>query len=124
MTTTLEPSFLQACLLMQNFKGADMRRVQGALLAMALRGDFTAAELPGEIVGDSKHIAGAATGALVAQGLLCVVGRVKSPRENAKGRKLDVLRLASGKRGTVLTWLRANNLPVPQAGQQMELAAL
>lgn len=122
MTTTLEPSFLQACLLIQNFKGADMRRVQGALLFIALGGqDFTAAELPGEVVGDSKHIAGAATGALVAQGLLVVVGRVKSPRENAKGRKLDVLRLAPLKRGTVLTWMRANGLPVPQAGQQMEL---
>ena len=51
-----------------------------------------------------------------------MVGRVKSPRENAKGRKLDLLRLAPGKRGTALTWLRANSLPVPVAGQQVEMA--
>ncbi len=122
-TTTLEPAFLQACLLMQNFKGADMARVQGALLAMALAGeDFTASELLGEVVGDSKHIAGAATGALVSQGLLIVVGRVKSPRPDAKGRKTNVLRMAPGKYGTVIAWFRAHNLPMPHAGSQQEMA--
>lgn len=122
MTTTLEPSFLQACLLLNSFKGRPMAVAQGALLYLALNGDCTAAELPGEVTGGSKYIPGAATGALIAQGLLVVVGRVKSPRENAKGRKLDLLRLAPGKRGTALAWLRANNLPVPIAGQQQEMA--
>ena len=119
-TTTLDPSFLRAVVLMTSFKPEPMKRAQAALLIIALEGlDFTAADLPGEVAGDNVHLAGAATGALVAQGLLNVVGRVKSPRLNAKGRKLDVLRLA--KRETARTWLQANGFEVP-AERQREMA--
>lgn len=123
MSTTLEPDFLTAVLLMHSFKHKPMIMAQAALLHLSLRGlDFTAADLPGEVTGGSRHIAGAATGALIAQGLLIVVGRQKSPRPEAKGRKLDVLRLGPGCRSTVITWLRANGLPTPEAVQQMALA--
>lgn len=122
MSTTLEPSFLLAVIRMNEFKRQPMVAVQAALLRMSLDGlDFTAADLPGEVTNGSKHIAGAATGALVAQGLLIVVDRIKSPDPKAKGRKLDVLRMAAGKRSTILTWLARQDLPVPVAGQQMAL---
>ena len=121
MTTTLEPDFLVAVVRMITFKGRKMLGAQAALLHLALKGvDFTAAELPGEIVGDSRHIAGAATGALIAQGLLVVVDRIKSPRPEAKGRKLDVLRLAAGKRSTAITWLKANALPVSEGEETIQ----
>lgn len=117
-TTTLEPAFLQAVVLLNGFKPRPMVTAQGALLHLALQGlDFTAADLPAEVTGDSKHIAGAATGALISQGLLVVVGRQKSPRPDAKGRKLDVLRMAPNKRATALAWLRANELPAPEPKQ-------
>lgn len=107
---------------MQNFKHQRMVAVEGALIHMALAGgDFTAAELPSEITAGSKHIAGAATGALVSIGLLSVVGRTKSPNLNAKGRKLDLLRLAPDKRGSAVAWLRANELPAPMPGEQMAM---
>lgn len=100
-----------------------MIMAQAALLHMALKGEeFDASMLPGEITEGSKHIAGAATGALISQGLLIVTRRIKSPSASAKGRKLDVLRLAQGKRATVITWLTANDLPTPQAVEQMGLA--
>lgn len=110
--TTLEPAFLVACLQISAFKGGAMRAAQGALLTMALRGgSFTAADLPEAVTGGSRHLAGAATGSLISMGLLVVVDRVKSPDEKAKGRKVDVLRLADGKRATVLCWLVRNGLP-------------
>lgn len=106
-TTTLEPAFLQAVLTMTAFKPQPMRRVQAALIYLGLRLDeFTAADLPESVTGGSAHIAGAATGALVAQGLLVVVGRVKSPRASSKGRRVDVLRLAS--RSNAHLWLARN----------------
>ena len=109
MTTTLCPQFLRAVVLMTCFRGKAMQSAQAALLLIGLKGhDFTAAELPAEITNGSRHLAGAATGALIAQGLLEVVARVKSPRPEAKGRKLDVLRIPAAKRETAKTWLRAN----------------
>jgi hypothetical protein len=109
--TTLDPQFLRAIVLLCGFKPEKMKRAQAALLLIGLRAqEFTAAELPGEITEGSKHIAGAATGALVAEGLLEVIGRVKSPRPDAKGRKLDVLRIPREKWNTVKTWLRINGI--------------
>lgn len=123
MSTTLDPSFLTAVLLLNSFKHRPMLMTQAALLHMALSGlEFTAADLPGEVTQGSKHIAGAATGALISQGLLIVVRRIPSPRPEAKGRKLDVLRLAQGKRGTAATWLKVNGLPTPETVAQMGLA--
>lgn len=122
MSTTLDPAFLLATIHITGFKGAEMRRAQGALLTLAYESvlPVTAAELPGEITNGSKHLAGAATGQLVAQGLLVVVGRVKSPRPEAKGRKFDMLAIPSEKRSTVLTWLEKNGFPKPRP-QQMSL---
>jgi len=123
MSTTLDAQFLRAVVLVTAFKPEPMKRAQAALLLLGLTGqDFTAAELPGEITGGSKHLAGAATGALVSEGLLDVVGRVKSPNPNAKGRKLDVLRIASGKWQTARTWLRVNGVEVPEEKEQLEIA--
>lgn len=105
--TKFEASFLQAIVLLTAFKGTNMDRAQAFLLMLGLKGqDFTCADIPGEITNGSRHIAGAACGALIAQGLIDVVGRVKSPLQNAKGRKLDVLRIPSNKATTARTWLR------------------
>lgn len=122
MSTVLDPQFLVACLQISAFKGGQMKACQGALLTLALAdGDFTAAELPESVTGGSRHLAGAATGSLISMGLLVVVDRVKSPDLKAKGRKLDVLRLAPGKRQTALTFIERNGLPIPKVGQ-IELA--
>ena len=77
-TTTLDPQFLVATMHITGWKGAQMRRCQGALLTLALsHPSIHAAMLPGELLEGSRHISGAATGALVAQELLCCVGRVQ-----------------------------------------------
>jgi len=123
-TTTLDPSFLRAVVMVTAFKPEPMRRAQAALLYIGLRGgEFTAAELPGEITNGSKHLAGAATGALVALGLLMVTRRVKSPNPRANGRKLDVLRCAARQRA--LLWLMRNGFkqrPEEPAAPQLEMA--
>ena len=118
-TTTLDPSFLRAVCVMTMFSPNRMRRCQAALLMLGLDGgEFNATNLPGELTEGNKHVAGAATGSLVATGLLTVTGRVKSPLVSAKGRKLDVLRLTSVE--TAKTWLRANSFAVPDVrGNQL-----
>ncbi len=122
-TTTLEPSFLRSVVLMTGFKPAPMKSAQAALLLIGLRGiEFTAADLPGEVCNGSRHLAGAATGSLVAIGLLEVTGRVKSPHENAKGRKLDLLRIPACKWNAAQTWLLANGIaPLTATESQPEL---
>lgn len=123
MTTTLHPDFLVACARMAEFRREKLLGCKAWLLALALRGqDFTAAEIPGELTEGSRHRAGAATGSLIAMGLLVVVDRVKSPNPKAKGRRLDVLRLAAGRRSTVLTWFAENDLTPPVVEQQQEMA--
>jgi hypothetical protein len=118
--TTFDASFLRAVVLLTGFKPEPMRRAQAALLLLAMRErEFTAADLPGEITNGSRHIAGAATGALISDGLLRVVGRVKSPNPNAKGRKLDLLKLTFAAKAAA--WLRANGIAVPASIDQPEL---
>lgn len=121
-STTLSADFLRAVVLMLGFKGTLMLRAQAAMLYLALeQNEFTASSLPKEVTGGSKHLAGAATGSLVATGLLTVVGRVKSPDPAAKGRKLDVLTAPS--REKCRTWLRANGFSAEVAVKpQRELA--
>lgn len=119
----LAPQFLIATMHVSGFKGAAMRRAQGALLTLALNDTCHAAMLPGELLEGSKHLSGAATGALIAQELLCVVGRIKSPRPEAKGRKLDLLAIPAGRRGTVLAWLRQNGFPAPEPQMALALSA-
>jgi hypothetical protein len=107
---------------MTSFKGTAMLRCQAALLWMALKNEeFSAAQLPAEITNGNVHLAGAATGALIAQGLLVVVGRVKSPVPSAKGRKLDLLRINPNKRETARTWLVRNGFEPIQEQAEMEL---
>ena len=94
-TTTLDASFLRTVVILTGFKPEKMRRCQAALLMIGFAGmDYSAADIPQELTEGSRHIAGAATGALVSIGLLNVVGRIKSPHDSAKGLKLDLLRLA------------------------------
>src|SRR5438552_19108355 len=115
-TTTLDPSFLRAVVLMTGFKPSPMRNAQAALLAIGLRmAEFTAADLPGEVTNGSKHLAGAATGALVATGLLTAIRRINSPRLEAKGRTLDVLTIPDRPRAKA--WLRANAYDLEQLGE-------
>lgn len=121
--TTLDPQFLIATMHVSGFKGAEMKRAQGALLTLALQGPTTAAALPGEITNGSKSLAGCASGALIGTGLLECVGRVKSPHRDAKGRKLNVLAIPEGRRGTVLAWLMANGLPTPEPQMALALSA-
>lgn len=124
-TTTLDPQFLRTVVLMTGFRngGKDMKRTQATLLLIGLRGvEFTAADLPGEITNGNKHLAGAATGSLIAIGLLEVVRRVKSPDTRAKGRKLDVLRIPAPKWNTARAWLTQNGYLAQPVEQQMELA--
>lgn len=113
MSTTLSPDFLRAVVLMTSFRGPNMRAAQAALLQIGLRGGtFTAADIPAEVTHGSMNLAGAATGALIAQGLIDVVGRVKSPNPNAKGRKLDLLAIPEAKESTAKTWLTRNGFEV------------
>ena len=112
MTSRLDISFLRMVVVMTGFHPKAMRRTEAALLMMGLTGvEFTAAELPDEITDGNRHVAGAATGALISEGLLQVVGRVKSPNPDAKGRKLDVLRLVSVEKAK--SWLRVNDFKLP-----------
>ena len=120
-TTTLEPSFLTAVLFLAGFKPRSMALAQAGLLALGLdRKECTAADLDPTITQGSKHLAGAATGALVAMGLLVVVGRCKSPRENAKGRKLDVLAIPAHRRSTAKVWLTRNGFAANQPADGQE----
>lgn len=120
--TTLAPDFLVATMHLSSFKHGQMIRCQGALLTLALKGICHAAMLPGELLEGSRHISGAATGALVAQELLCEVGRIPSPIKSAKGRRLALLGIPDGRRATVLAWLERNGMHY-QAQQQELLFA-
>ena len=71
MTTTLDPSFLRSVVVMTMFSPKRMTRCQAALLMLGLNGgEFTAAAIPAEVTEGNRHVAGAATGSLVATGLL------------------------------------------------------
>ena len=124
MSTTLDPSFLRAVVLVCGFKAEPMEGCQAALLMIGLRGqDFCAAEIPSELTNGDKHLAGCATGALISIGLLEVVGRMKSPRPDAKGRKLNALRIPSNKVSTARTWLRAHQIDPDDAQSYLALTA-
>ena len=51
--------------------------------------------------------------ALVSERLIVAVDRRKSPDPKAKGRKLNVYRLAMGRLETARAWFRAQNLTPP-----------
>lgn len=120
----LDPAFLRAIVLMSGFRGKPMQSAQAALLMIGITGrDFMASDLPAEVTNGSRHLAGAATGALVAQELIECVGRVKSPDPKAKGRKLDVWRIPAHRISTAKAWLRANGFTVPETAEQLSLIA-
>lgn len=124
-TTTLDPSFLRTLVLVTGFRGNDMQRAQAALLIIGLLGrDFSGADLPAEIANGSRHLAGCAVGSLVSTGLVECVGRIKSPHPNAKGRKLDLLRIPGNKVNTARAWLRANGYVPNDNNLQMEMAVV
>ena len=115
MTTTLDPSFLRAIVLLTGFKLKPMLAAQSAMLLIGLRGvEFRATDIPADITRGSKHLAGAACGALLTQGLIEVVRREKSPDPKAKGRRLDVYRIPASKFTTVRTWLAGNGVDADQ----------
>ena len=100
-----------AVLLIVSFKPDEMDRCMSFLLLVALeRGTVRADELPGELVGDSKHRSGAACGALVSLGLLRVKERIPSPDPKAKGRRLNVYVVPHGRRRTVMAFLKAKKV--------------
>jgi hypothetical protein len=118
--TTLSQEFLRSIVLVCGFRPRRMVAAQAGLLLIGLReGEFTAAQLPAELGG--KNLSGCAAGALVAEGLLTVVGRVKSPVASSKGRKLNLFRITC--RETARAWLRANDVAdVTSELRQPELA--
>lgn len=122
MNSTLDPSFLRTVILMSGFRGDAMKSAQAALLYLGLRGDFTGAHLPGEITQGSKHIAGAACGALQAQGLIEPVGRIKSPHADAKGRRVNLYRIRNERVGAARSWLRINGFTATE-NEQLSLIA-
>ncbi len=106
MSTTLDKDFLRAVILTVGFRGDAMHSACAALLMIGLRGqDFTGADLPGELTQGSKTLAGCACGYLTAAGLVECVGRIKSPNPDAKGRKVNQLRIPADKVATVKTLL-------------------
>jgi len=118
---SLTPEFLRTVIIVSGFRGDDMARAQAALLMIGLhQQDFTAGHLPKEICGESKSLAGCATGALISMGLLEVVGRVKSPNPDANGRKCNLLRIPGDKVNTARTWLRLRGYVTEN--EQMSLA--
>jgi hypothetical protein len=124
MTTTLEPSFLQAAMLVNAFKGDRMKAAQAAMIYRALtHPEVVATDIPETITEGDAHISGCASGALVSIKLLEAVGRVKSPDPAAKGRKLNIYRIPHDRIGAARAWLRANNLPEAQAQTELRLSA-
>jgi len=116
---------MQAALLVSAFKPKRMRACQAFLLGEALKGnDVHGAMLPEELTGGSPHLSGCVFGSLISMGLLVCIGRIKSPKENAKGRKLDLCRLPNEKRPAAKAFLVANGFPVSPSTEphQMSLA--
>lgn len=106
MTTQLDRGFLSAIILTTSFRGDDMARAQAALLLIGLaQKEFTAGHLPKEICGDSKSLAGCATGALLTAGLIVPIGRVRSPNPDANGRKCNLLTVPDDKKPLARLWL-------------------
>lgn len=118
-TTTLEPGFLRAALLTSSFRGDDLDRCMCFLIRLGLRGEpFNASMIPGELLNGSKTLAGCATGALIAMGLLVATGeRVKSSNPAANGRKVNQLSLPPEKVSTAHAWMRARGFPCTEEAQ-------
>ena len=118
----MNDSFLRAVILKVAFNPEPLRKVQAALLYVALTGEtFTADILPGELINGDTRLAGCATGALATMRLIERVGRVKSPAKSRNGCWVNSWRIASGRIETVKVWLKRNGFELPSE-KQAELA--
>lgn len=124
MNTKLSDSFLLGIDLMTDYKGPLIRKVEACLLLLALRSvDFSADEIPAELLGGNNQVSGCAAGHLVRIGLIEYAGRVKSNRSGSNGRKVNLFRLCANKRETARTWLERQGFSVPELQQEMRLTA-
>ena len=115
------PDLLRAIVLKVSFKPEALRRAQAALLYVALAGvEFTADCLPAEVVGEDTTLAGCAVGSLATMRLIARTGRCKSPAKSRNGAWVNVWALAAFKRATVLTWLKRNGFPEPDAAPAVQ----
>lgn len=122
MSATLSPDFLRAVILTVGFRGDAMHSACAALLLIGLRGEtFSGADLPAEITQGSKTLAGCACGYLTAAGLVECVGRIKSPHPDAKGRRVNLLRIPADRVATARVWLARHGYQ-DYAPAQAELA--
>ena len=122
MSTTLSPDFLRNVILVSSFRGDDHHRICAALLIIGLRGqEFDAGMVPAELCGDSQTALGIATGALIAQNLLEICGRVRSSSVKANGRKVNALRVPANRYATVKAWLSRHGYIDTAPAQQTEL---
>lgn len=122
MSTTLSPDFLKAVILTTAFKGDAMHAACATLLVLGLQGQtFSGADLPAEITQGSKTLAGCACGYLTAAGLVECVGRIQSPHPDAKGRKVNELRIPTDKISNARLWLSRHGFQ-QSAPAQTEMA--
>lgn len=122
MSATLSPDFLRAVIVTVGFRGDAMHAACAALLLIGLRGEtFSGADLPAEITQGSKTLAGCACGYLTAAGLVECVGRIKSPHPDAKGRRVNLMRIPATKVAVARVWLARHGYQ-DHAPAQAELA--
>ena len=121
--SALHPEFLRNVVLVASFRGDDHDRICAALLLIGKKlATFDAGMVPAELCGHSKTALGIATGALIAQGLLEVCGRVRSSSPSANGRKVNQIRIPAGRLNAVNCWLSRHGYQDAQTSQ-MELIA-
>jgi len=114
--------FERACLLAAAFRGDSVRQGQAYLLMIGLSGkEFSGADLPKEIVGDSIHLSGIICGTLQKIGLAEYVSRIVSPHPEAHRRKINSYRIPANKISTAKTWLNINGFSLPQSEEQQSL---
>lgn len=119
----LSADFLRNVVLVSSFRGDDHQRICAALLLIGCKlPTFDAGLVPAELCGHSKTALGIATGSLLAQNLLEVVGRVKSSSPSANGRKVSLLRISEGRLSAVKLWLARHGYQDSETSQ-MELIA-
>lgn len=118
----MDAGFLRAVIVVSAFRGDDMDRAMAALLLIGLHHrEFCAGHLPKEICGESKSLAGCATGALITAGLVVVIGRVKSPNPDANGRKCNLITIPDEMKPAARRFLAVRGY-VDQVEVQTEIA--
>lgn len=121
MSTQLDAGFLRNVVLVASFRGDDHDRICACLLMLAKRlGTIDAGMVPADLCGNSKTALGIATGALLAMNLLEVCGRVRSSSPLANGRRVNALRIATGRMNAVNHWLQSRGYTDEQ--NQLEMA--